>query len=128
MKSQWLKRDLILGPHLCLCLSEAEYRHALKHCRIPDDDVGPWIKSDSADATVHILNTERGELCGVVCLRERDGIDGVQIAAMLVHEAVHVWQYFRDRIGERTPSAEFEAYSIQAIAQRLMYAYAERRK
>jgi len=36
-----------------------------------------------------------------------------------------VWQEYSSRIGETNPSSEFEAYSIQAIAQRLMTAYAD---
>jgi hypothetical protein len=43
---------------------------------------------------------------------------------MLVHEAVHVWQFHCENIGEREPSIEFEAYSIQAVSQFLMEAYA----
>ncbi len=38
---------------------------------------------------------------------------------LLLHEAVHVWQFVKRRMGEREPSVEFEAYSIQAIAQDL---------
>jgi hypothetical protein len=52
-----------------------------------------------------------------------EGITGLQVAALLVHEAVHVWQLFRESIGEHGPSKEFEAYSIQAISQRLMERY-----
>ena len=52
-------------------------------------------------------------------------LSGVQIAAMLVHEAVHVWQTIRRSIGETSPSSEFEAYSIQHIAQELMSRYVE---
>ena len=39
---------------------------------------------------------------------------------MLLHEAVHIWQIVKRRMGEREPSVEFEAYSIQAIAQDLL--------
>ena len=50
---------------------------------------------------------------------------GVQIAALLCHEAVHIWQQARDIMGEKSPSSEFEAYSIQRIAQDLMEQYCE---
>ena len=46
--------------------------------------------------------------------------------ALLVHEAVHVWQAFCEDIGEKSPSDEFEAYSIQSISYELMTAYANK--
>ncbi|MEI1687074.1 hypothetical protein V8P55_02170 [Acinetobacter baumannii] len=45
--------------------------------------------------------------------------DQIQVYGLLLHEAVHVWQIVKRRMGEREPSVEFEAYSIQAIAQDL---------
>lgn len=42
-----------------------------------------------------------------------------------MHEAVHIWQEMREKIGERFPSAEFEAYAIQRIAQNLMHSFME---
>lgn len=47
----------------------------------------------------------------------------VQIHGLLLHEAVHVWQETREKMGENNPSPEFEAYSIQAIAQDLFEMY-----
>ncbi|WP_151829183.1 hypothetical protein [Acinetobacter nosocomialis] len=43
----------------------------------------------------------------------------IQVYGLLLHEAVHIWQIVKRRMGEREPSVEFEAYSIQAIAQDL---------
>lgn len=37
------------------------------------------------------------------------------IMETLLHEAVHIWQDIRERMSERNPSVEFEAYSIQTI-------------
>lgn len=125
-RTNWLNRDLIVGPYLTLVLSEKECHKAFRLCRLPKDQWAPWIKTDTADATMHRLDNPSGNLVCIVAMRVRPGISGVQAASMLVHEAVHVWQCFRQRIGEESPSAEFEAYAIQAISQRLMSAYAER--
>ncbi|MCG5359941.1 hypothetical protein L7832_015420 [Acinetobacter baumannii] len=49
--------------------------------------------------------------------------DRIQVYGLLLHEAVHIWQIVKRRMGEREPSVEFEAYSIQAIAQELFEMY-----
>lgn len=70
------------------------------------------------------------------CVNLRDEFAIVQIGdtsqwdvnivhALLTHEAVHVWQHIRERMSEDAPSSEFEAYSIQRIAQDLFYMYQE---
>lgn len=47
----------------------------------------------------------------------------VEAVGILVHEVVHVYQSMIDEIQEHKPSSEFEAYSIQQIAQNLISEY-----
>jgi hypothetical protein len=122
---KWLDRSFINGPYLALVLSEKDYHRAMSAFKMPLHQRDAWIKNDHADATAHILEHPDRGMAVVVALRVREGIEGVQIAGLLVHEAVHAFQHFCERIGENRPSQEFEAYSIQAIAQRLMASYAE---
>jgi len=49
----------------------------------------------------------------------------IETYGLLLHEAVHIWQRIRRLMGEYEPSKEFEAYSIQAIAQDLFAMYEE---
>lgn len=121
---KWLDRGLVEGPYLGLATKEAQFREAMKHCKVPAGQWGLWV-SEGAGATTHTMRNPRGEMVCVVCIKA-EGLTSIQTAALLVHEAVHVWQRWRDSIGEEAPSKEFEAYSIQAISQRLMTAYAER--
>lgn len=67
-----------------------------------------------------------GEAVCIVCLSGTEGRSGVEIAGMLIHEAVHIWQQYCEDIGERHPGDEQEAYAIQAIAQELLAEYARR--
>lgn len=76
------------------------------------------------------LFTKEGEnkQCAIVCLAEdsQKTCNAIEIAGMLVHEAVHVWQYHAEKMGETKPGDEQEAYAIQAMSQELMAEYARR--
>lgn len=125
MKVSWLDRSLMTGPYLALVLSDEEFQAAMKHCGIAAADRSRWIKTDHSDATAHFLENPKREMCCVVAIRV-DGQTPIQVAAILVHEAVHIFQSYCERIGENSPSPEFEAYSIQMLSQRLMQGYADR--
>lgn len=124
---KWLDRSLIVGPYLCLALDEASFHKAFNDLKRPKADRPRWILNDHSHATVHTLENVDGNLAAVVCLRVDGDYSGIQIAGLLIHEAVHIWQEFSHRIGEGQPSEEFEAYAVQSISQRLMSSYAEQR-
>ncbi len=67
--------------------------------------------SDGAYAVVQLGDTSERNL--------------IEVYGLLLHEAVHVWQKVKKLMGEKEPSSEFEAYSIQAIAQDLFEMYEE---
>ncbi len=122
-KINWLERDLITGPYLCLVLSQEEFEQALDLCDCKT--YFPWV-SENADASTHTLENPEGKICCIVALQVTQENDPVEICGILVHEAVHVFQNYCETIGEKNPSSEFEAYSIQAISQRLMAEYRDR--
>lgn len=123
---RWLDRELVTGPYLGLATTEVQFHKAMRHCKVARENWPAWV-SEGADATTHTFANKDGNTACMVCIRPREGHTPIKIAAILVHEAVHVWQEHCERIGERNPSPEFEAYSIQAISQRLMQAYADQR-
>lgn len=96
----------------------------MRHLRVRDP--GPWISNDRSDATVHHVLSPAGRRCCIVCLGSWRGRDPIEVAGLLIHEAVHIWQCHADDIGERTPGVEQEAYAIQAIAQELLAEFAWR--
>jgi len=121
-KVTWIARDLIVGPNIALVQSEEQFHAAMRRCQIPKSDRGEWV-SPSAIATMHWFDNPQGEQCCIVALREKKGLSLVEVYGVLVHEATHIWQAFCEYIGETNPSAEFEAYAIQTLSQRLMTAY-----
>ena len=121
---KWLDRRISApGPHLCLCLSDDEYQAAMRHLNVKQ--YGPWISTPQADATAHYLEAHHGQSV-VVCLSNWHGKKPVEVAGLLVHEAVHAWQQWCDYYGEREPGREQEAYAIQGISQELLAEFARR--
>lgn len=124
MKPRWLDRKTVQSPYPTLCLSAEEFAAAARHCQImPAHD---WLDPDRHMATTHDWRL-RDKLVCVVCLHpDAMGANPIQVACTLVHEAVHVFQRLCDSIGEVAPSREFEAYSIERIAEELMREFARR--
>jgi len=128
----WLDRRLYVGPYLALAMSQDEFDKCCKHIQV--DITGIAFCNPDAYATTHEFGNADGQPVFIVGLhpaaRKRDG---VEVAALLVHEAVHIWQHVRAEIVHTIDSknlcslgAEFEAYAIQNIAQELMLAYSKR--
>jgi hypothetical protein len=125
---KYLDRSLLWSPIAYgLCTTEAEYRREVK--RLGVISPSPFLCRPTAGATTHFLdssdatNIAFGDIVAIVCIRRRDDVDPINVAALLCHEAVHIFQWVCARIGEEKPSDEFQAYSIQWIAQQLMFAY-----
>ena len=124
MKPRWLSRSAgIQGPYLTLCTSQAEFAAVLSSIKYKGDL--RWLKSDRADATTHHLYRNGVPTC-IVCLGDTRDRNSIEIAGLLVHEAVHVWQEHCESIGEDKPGREMDAYGVQAIAQELMSEYKRR--
>lgn len=123
MKPTWLDRALVEAPFCyTLATDETLFHKALRHLNVPRDRWPAFILNPWSDATAHLFESG-AKLTYVVCIRPRGGMSMPQVAALVTHEAVHMWQTARERMGERSPSTEFEAYAIQALTQRLLEEY-----
>lgn len=119
MKTHWLDRDTVRAPYMALCLTEKAFMAAARHCHVPVV-AGEWLNLTHHTAVVHTWEKD-GRLTCVVCVHpDAATADPIHVASTLVHEAVHIFQRLCDSIGETNPSREFEAYSIEHIAERLM--------
>lgn len=126
MKTHWLSRHSMPSlPFLRLCLDQADFDKALKSLNKPSE---PWL-SPGFPGRVHTFENKDTYAC-IVCIdATRPGLTYEQVAGLIVHEAVHVWQCYRDDvINDRAPSRECEAYVIQNVVQTLLEAYREQRR
>lgn len=116
-KTRWLDRSIApMAPHMVLCTSEKAYLRVMKYLKVQAPP--QWVFAN-AHATTHILQAEDKTAC-VVCLRVGDGVDELEVLALLVHEAVHVWQAWCEQHGETHPGSEQEAYAVQHLSHTLM--------
>lgn len=125
LKSNWLNRVLVQSSHhLALCLTEKQFHQKLKELQVPKSEYPPFLGSWHSHATTHFLeNRHQKSAAAVVCLGDNSKYSYAEVASLICHEAVHVWQAIRETLGEKNPSSEFEAYSIQNITQTLLYEY-----
>lgn len=131
-KLEWLNRDLMTSSyHYALALSEKDFHSELKRLGVPKRSWPDFLQTSRAHATTNFFEKTDGiGQCAIVTMHphKKSGHDVKQIYAMLVHEAVHIWQAHRDSIGEKCPGSEGEAYAVQRIAQSLMFSYDEQTK
>ena len=122
-KVKWCDRTMFQGPYYCLVTTQKQFEQELKRLGIKKRD---WPEyRPNQHATVYELSNDKGDACFIVAVRNWQGRDPIEVAALLVHEATHVMQYTMRIIGEREPSSEFEAYMMQNIAGNLMQAFVE---
>jgi len=103
------------------CPDERAWKREMRRLNITD---APYPTTDNACSTFE--STKSNKHCVIVTINERKRLK-LQVVGLIVHEAMHVWRFVRENMGEREPSLEFEAYAMQAIAQNLIAAYEKTR-
>lgn len=106
-----------------LCLSEAEYFKEMKRLKIKDPN--PFVPEGGSAATHTFHNVDEGTIC-VVTIKVGEQKSYNECVALLVHEAVHVFQKIIAEIGEKNPGDEFQAYGVQGISLDLIEIFSTR--
>lgn len=75
--------------------------------------------SSDADGNTTFYTNGKGTAAIVLIRKNKHSL--IKNHALVAHEAVHIWQEIKLLMGEKEPSIEFEAYSIQRITQDLLY-------
>lgn len=116
----WFPQDIIQGPKFCLCLSQEAFDAAITDLNIPDYRAG--YLTEGATAVTYNFEDQKKN-ASIVCMPPMLEQDLVFIFTTLLHEAVHVWQYFMHWIQEDSPGMELEAYGIDRITTKLINEY-----
>lgn len=78
----------------------------------------PLFVSSRAFATTHCLTrASSGFYTVIVCLDTKKCRKNACVPAILAHEATHVWQFAKEKIGETKPGDEIEAYAVQYFTE-----------
>lgn len=119
---KWVSPTLLTCDHVGICFNEKDFHRELKRLKVPPAQWSSWLTQDAL-ATTHHLTSEKGSRASIVCIPIKPEMEGIDVATLLVHEAVHVLQEYLDYIGETSVGRETQAYAIQNISARLMIAY-----
>lgn len=93
----------------------------LEQCKKIKIDADLISMPPGANATTNFLVDENGGNMEIVVYMPYADVDIFMQQGLVIHESVHIWQELKTLMGEKEPSVEFEAYSIQRIAQDLLY-------
>jgi hypothetical protein len=110
-----------------LCTTEEQFLEEMRALGVTPGAHSTW-SSGPGSGCCHLLSKDTGEKRILVCIRANPESSGISTAALIVHEAVHVWQMQMDDICEKHPSDEFMAYGIQYITQTLLEEYSRQTK
>lgn len=113
----WLPRGW-QPVHIGFCISEKAWKREVKRLGLPDLE---WPHTDGR--ATKFEQSEQNNHCVIVTLKDPSKHSPIEIFGLLTHEAVHVWQFCCEVMGEVDAGIEIEAYSIQAITQELVCAY-----
>ena len=126
-KVNWCNRSMFQGPYYCLVTTPELFKKELfkkELRRIGVKGELEYAATPTANATCYEFE-HKGKQCFIVTIKGWEGVDPLEIAGLIVHEATHIKQHIMRIIGEKNPSDEFEAYMMQNIAANLMQCFVE---
>ncbi len=121
-KVNWCDTSLFRGPYYCLVTTEKLFKKELKRLGIKGGL--SYTQNEASNATCYEFENN-GKTSFIVTIKGWQGVDPIEVAGLIVHEATHIKQHVMRIIGEKNPSNEFEAYMMQNIAANLMQCFRE---
>lgn len=103
--------------YIGFCPSKQAWKREMKRLGASE----PW--PDTAGRTTVLESKGKTRIIVTLNPDHEAGASRIQVAGLLAHEAVHVWQFIKQNTGVEKPDWETEAYSVQAIFQNLYRAW-----
>jgi hypothetical protein len=117
----WLNRHFF-PIYVGFCPSVTAWKHAMKKLDMPDEEFPPFANMKHANVTT--FEFEKRSPVSIITFKPGyKPSSRLSLEGLMLHECVHVWQRIRGYMGEKAPSAEFEAYTLQDLWQQAMVAY-----
>lgn len=123
---KWTSIELFGGYYYGFCPNKIAWDKEMARLDLGIVDIMQYPSSHGR-TTFFSPNTHNVKDNGALVTINEGGREPIQIAALIVHEAVHIKQAILESVGEDNVGHETEAYLVQRIAQDLMYMYAETR-
>lgn len=104
--------------HIGVAFNTKELVEEFQRLKAPEGTVGDLTNTNGRVYT--LTNTATGGMILVVLIDLeffKYTLHLGELHGLCTHEAVHVWQFVKDYIGEDKPGAEQEAYFIQSVSQ-----------
>lgn len=101
----------------------APSREAWEKVRYDFNNKSSWPGVEAIGRTQIMVSKTTGEAAILVILMPPAEVSALDVILTLAHEAVHVFQFMCEFIGEDEPGAEQEAYGIEQILKGLIEAY-----
>lgn len=108
---------------LALCSSTPRYVATLDFLGVPKLNRVPFPAIDGCAHVILHHNFKLPAMQDVCIVAVRPTDSAAELRSHLVHEAVHVWQFHCEAVGEDKAGAEAMAYGIQNIFTRLLTEY-----
>ncbi len=106
------------------CPSKAAFEREMKKMEVVNPPRYP-----TAEGCTLEFEERDGDMCALVTIGEGDDKRSpLGVFALLVHEAVHVFELLCRSMGEKNPSSEFKAYTIQMFSSQLIASYIRTRR
>lgn len=125
MKPRWADSCILNSQlHYTVCTTERMFRQEMRNMGYSKEMIRDthWLAGAGGCVRKFDNAADDGRDILLVCLKPIPD-NPAQMVGLIVHEAVHVFQYILQALGEKEPSSEMEAYGIQAVFLNLMEEY-----
>ena len=115
----WLDR-MWYPVYFGFCPNEEAWKKEVKRLNLTLHEAPYPTKKDACCSTFTLWGEAS---CIITVGKSMDVKNLTHVFSLLSHECVHIWQEICEQMGEKHPSEEFEAYTVQYLSLEICNAY-----